>query len=34
MVFGPIDVELTGSMFTNVNWPLIRGLFVRNHASA
>ena len=33
MVFGPIDVELTGSLFTNVSWPLIRGVFVRNHLS-
>jgi hypothetical protein len=32
--FGPIDVELTGMVFTNVTWPLIRGLFVRNHRSA
>ena len=27
-VFQGIDVELTGKRFRNVNWPLIRGLFV------
>lgn len=27
-VFHGIDVELTGKRFRNVNWPLIRGLFV------
>jgi murein DD-endopeptidase MepM/ murein hydrolase activator NlpD len=30
MIFGPIDVELTGKTFTRVSWPLIRGLFVSN----
>jgi hypothetical protein len=34
MVFGPIDVELSGKRFTNVEWPLTRGLFVANHQSA
>lgn len=29
-IFGPINVELTGKQFTNVTWPLIRGLFVWN----
>ena len=27
-IFGPIDVELTGKVFSGVDWPLIRGLFV------
>lgn len=31
MVFAGIDVELTGKQFTDVTWPLIRGLFVENH---
>jgi len=30
MVFGPINVELTGKKFTGVHWPMIRGLFVSN----
>ena len=30
MIFGPIDVELTGKKFLGVHWPLIRGLFVSN----
>ncbi|MGA9451230.1 MAG: M23 family metallopeptidase [Verrucomicrobiia bacterium] len=30
MVFGGINVELTGKIFENVDWPLIRGLFVWN----
>ncbi|MCC7126925.1 MAG: M23 family metallopeptidase [Acidobacteria bacterium] len=29
-VFGPINVELTGRQFSQVVWPLIRGLFVSN----
>lgn len=29
-VFGPINVELTGKQFSQVVWPLIRGLFVSN----
>jgi hypothetical protein len=29
-IFGPIDVELTGTRFKGVTWPLIRGLFVSN----
>jgi hypothetical protein len=29
--FTGIDVELTGRRFSNVSWPLIRGLFVKNH---
>ncbi|MDP0500512.1 MAG: M23 family metallopeptidase [Verrucomicrobiota bacterium JB022] len=28
LTFAGIDVELTGKRFTNVEWPLIRGLFV------
>jgi hypothetical protein len=28
MIFGDINVELTGKIFENVDWPLIRGLFV------
>ena|ERR1035437_8617246 len=31
IIFGNIDVELTGKLFENVTWPLIRGLFVANH---
>ncbi|HUB86854.1 MAG TPA: M23 family metallopeptidase [Verrucomicrobiae bacterium] len=31
MVFHNLDVELTGLVFENVTWPLIRGLFVWNH---
>ena len=31
IVFSGIDVELSGKAFTNVAWPLTRGLFVRNH---
>ncbi|MEY2465628.1 MAG: hypothetical protein QOD03_149 [Verrucomicrobiota bacterium] len=31
MIFTNINVELTGKQFTNVNWPLITGLFVSNH---
>jgi hypothetical protein len=30
MVFGPINVELTGKRFVRVHWPMIRGLFVSN----
>ncbi len=30
IVFSGIDVELSGKSFTNVDWPLTRGLFVRN----
>jgi hypothetical protein len=30
-IFANIDVELTGKLFENVTWPLIRGLFVTNH---
>ena len=30
-IFKSIDVELTGKQFTNVDWPLISGLFVSNH---
>jgi hypothetical protein len=30
-IFAHIDVELTGKAFTDVTWPLIRGLFVANH---
>ncbi len=30
MIFKGIDVELTGKIFENVDWPLIRGLFVWN----
>lgn len=29
--FEGIDVELSGRSFTNVAWPLLRGLFVRPH---
>ena len=29
-VFADITVELTGKRFSNVTWPLIRGLFVSN----
>ena len=28
MVFKRINVELTGKTFENVDWPVIRGLFV------
>ena len=31
IVFSGIDVEMSGKPFTNVDWPLTRGLFVRNH---
>ncbi|MGH7648867.1 MAG: M23 family metallopeptidase [Gemmatimonadaceae bacterium] len=31
LIFSSIDVELTGARFANVDWPLIRGLFVANH---
>ena len=31
LIFKNIDVELTGKEFTNVDWPLICGLFVSNH---
>ena len=31
IVFSDIDVELSGKQFQNVQWPLIRGLFVSNH---
>lgn len=30
MIFKSINVELTGKTFENVDWPLIRGLFVWN----
>jgi murein DD-endopeptidase MepM/ murein hydrolase activator NlpD len=30
MIFKGINVELTGKTFENVDWPLIRGLFVWN----
>jgi hypothetical protein len=30
MIFKGINVELTGKIFENVDWPLIRGLFVWN----
>jgi Peptidase family M23 len=30
MIFKGINVELTGKVFENVDWPLIRGLFVWN----
>jgi hypothetical protein len=30
LVFAGIDVELSGKQFSNVTWPLIRGLFVQN----
>jgi hypothetical protein len=30
MIFKGINVELTGKVFENVDWPLIRGLFVSN----
>jgi murein DD-endopeptidase MepM/ murein hydrolase activator NlpD len=30
MIFKGINVELTGKMFENVDWPLITGLFVWN----
>ncbi len=30
LIFGPIDVELTGKRFKAVTWPLISGLFVSN----
>jgi Peptidase family M23 len=32
MMFKGINVELTGRIFQNVDWPLIRGLFVWNQA--
>jgi murein DD-endopeptidase MepM/ murein hydrolase activator NlpD len=32
--FTHIDVELTGKQFSDVSWPLIRGLFVSMHSSA
>jgi hypothetical protein len=28
MIFRHINVELTGKIFENVDWPLISGLFV------
>ena len=31
IVFTAIDVELAGKPFTQVDWPLTGGLFVRNH---
>ena len=31
ITFKGIDVLLTGKKFINVKWPLIQGLFVRNH---
>jgi hypothetical protein len=31
IVFSGIDVELAGKRFTNVDWPMISGLFIRNH---
>jgi hypothetical protein len=31
MFFTAINVELTGKIFENVDWPLIRGLFVWNN---
>lgn len=31
IVFVGIDVELSGKSFDDVDWPLIRGLFIRNH---
>lgn len=31
--FEGMDVELCGRTFSNVSWPLIRGLFVRQHAA-
>jgi hypothetical protein len=31
LIFKSIDVELTGKKFTNVDWPMICGLFVSNH---
>lgn len=34
MVFGGIDVLLTGKWFREVDWPLIRGLFVSVHLPA
>lgn len=30
MIFKGINVELTGKIFENVDWPLIRGLFIWN----
>jgi hypothetical protein len=33
MIFNGINVELTGKIFENVDWPLIRGLFVWNGKS-
>jgi len=33
-IFTGIDVELTGKKFENVDWPLIKGLFVSNHPAA
>jgi len=30
MIFKGINVELTGKIFENVDWPMIRGLFVWN----
>ena len=31
MTFTGVDVELSGQEFENVDWPLIRGLFVSNN---
>lgn len=31
VVFADIDVELSGKFFDDVDWPLTRGLFIRNH---
>jgi len=31
MIFKRINVELTGKTFENVDWPMIRGLFVWRH---
>jgi hypothetical protein len=33
MIFKGINVELTGKTFENVDWPLIRGLFVWNKSN-
>ena len=30
-IFAHLDVDLSGKHFTDVTWPLIRGLFVANH---
>jgi hypothetical protein len=33
MFFRSMNVEMTGQVFGNVTWPLIRGLFVWNHGA-